>query len=702
MENHKTYSNRIYNFINMKTTTLALALLFSFVNAFSQTECNPPTGLTSDVSQFDVKLTWNDPEYVTSKDMVSFPANNISEYSESSPYHNEIQTANRTREYLDVQFSWETFHNNGEAGVACDGEFIYSTAWNDVFIYKYDLAGNFMDTILIPGVDQLRNLVYCDTDGYYYASTVTGNSGVYILDFNTETVVDVIPVPEDQGARALGYDSDLDVFYTNNWDTDIIVIDRVNRAIVDTLTLNSDIISIYGFAYDNVSAGGPYLWGFCQGNSGSELVQFTLPDMTETGIVIDINSLIPEASGGLAGGLFIQEGIVDTTVTLGGLVQNEIIFGLELGNYSPPLPVLAGYNIYRDYIMINTSIVTDTNYFDLGLDAGTYNYYVTAVYEDTDSIIVCESDPSNTVQAIITLPDLVLGGNVFASTSKLDNGSAHAYSILAENLTYEGSSDIDDLGYYFFFPLLEKDYYIYTSIDNESNYINTHISTYYGDVYHWENSSIVHLENNLYNQDINLIELETYNNGLGRISGNIIFEDKSFNIIPANDVLVLLLNDNNKCVSSTISNLQGVYEFSDLGNGTYKILCEIIGKKMSAKTFIITNETPVFDNVNFMVKSDQIILGFDEELPENLSYVSDIYPNPIIDIASIDLVSNEKDQVYLDIVDLQGRLLTSSSVELKPGMNNLSISIDRLETGIKLLKIRFNNNRSITRKFLVF
>ncbi|MCF8301903.1 MAG: T9SS type A sorting domain-containing protein [Bacteroidales bacterium] len=56
---------------------------------------------------------------------------------------------------------------------------------------------------------------------------------------------------------------------------------------------------------------------------------------------------------------------------------------------------LQGYNVYRDGSMINESVVTETNYTDESLPPGTFEYYVTAIYDEG------ESGPSNTVEATI-------------------------------------------------------------------------------------------------------------------------------------------------------------------------------------------------------------------------------------------------------------------------------------------------------------
>jgi len=61
---------------------------------------------------------------------------------------------------------------------------------------------------------------------------------------------------------------------------------------------------------------------------------------------------------------------------------------------------LLGYNVYKDEIQINTSIVTDLSYNDPNLDFGTYQYTVTAVYDEGESI------PTNPTEVIIAEEDL--------------------------------------------------------------------------------------------------------------------------------------------------------------------------------------------------------------------------------------------------------------------------------------------------------
>jgi uncharacterized protein YegP (UPF0339 family) len=60
---------------------------------------------------------------------------------------------------------------------------------------------------------------------------------------------------------------------------------------------------------------------------------------------------------------------------------------------------LMGYNVYRDDVAIAEEVLV-REYNDIDLAEGTYEYHVTAVYEGG-----LESDPSNTAEAVIDIPD---------------------------------------------------------------------------------------------------------------------------------------------------------------------------------------------------------------------------------------------------------------------------------------------------------
>ena len=74
--------------------------------------------------------------------------------------------------------------------------------------------------------------------------------------------------------------------------------------------------------------------------------------------------------------------------------------GVSVKHANPPVPslgnrALLGYNAYRDVTKVNSSIITDLFYDDLEVEPGTYDYTVTAVYDEG------ESEPSNVCEAHI-------------------------------------------------------------------------------------------------------------------------------------------------------------------------------------------------------------------------------------------------------------------------------------------------------------
>ena len=78
----------------------------------------------------------------------------------------------------------------------------------------------------------------------------------------------------------------------------------------------------------------------------------------------------------------------------GTLAQSTNLIGANKKFNPASGKALTGYNVYRDGENIGNT--TETTYTDMGLAAGTYEYYVTAVYDEG------ESDPSNTVTVEVT------------------------------------------------------------------------------------------------------------------------------------------------------------------------------------------------------------------------------------------------------------------------------------------------------------
>ncbi|MBE9491245.1 MAG: T9SS type A sorting domain-containing protein, partial [Bacteroidetes bacterium] len=292
-----------------------------------------------------------------------------------------------TRDLWDAQYNYPCGFADGEAGTETDGQYIYTSRNNggNGTFYKYDLGGTFIGSFIIPGCQDIRDLAYDPTTGLMFGSNAS--TTIWGMNFTTQTVDMTINAP--QNCRAIAYDDDADGFWCNNLNTQITLFDKTG-ILLYTMPLGA-FGNIYGLAYDGWADDSPYLWAFSRDGSGAELVQYDIA----TGQEIFNMNIYPIVGGtNLAGGLYTHCNLFgNNTVTIGGILQDELIFGLEYvacsgGGVPPNLiipPNLLGYNVYRDLEAIafveHNPGDTTAEYFDLLLFCPTYRYDVSAIYD---------------------------------------------------------------------------------------------------------------------------------------------------------------------------------------------------------------------------------------------------------------------------------------------------------------------------------
>ena len=408
---------------------------------------DPPTNLQATVDMTDVYLTWDAPggkgSFTANGATIGAPAMEISSAANNTPYPpSDAQ--------FDLLFDVPVGVGGGEAGIETDGNYIYTSKWNGAGeFYRYDASGNYIDAFTIAAATGCRDIAYDGTYFYGGAASTT----IFEMDFDAQTLVSTFTGPA--ACRAVAYNENDDAFYCNNWSDDITKFDKTG-ANLGSFPCGVSAPSYYGLAYDNYS-GGEYLWGYSQtGATSNELIQMELPSGAETGLTFDVGSVAAVGTG-IAGGLCIDGAIVPGYWAIIGTSQNVNLWGLELaGGGSSDI----SYNVYRDGAMIAST--GSTNYADMGLANGTYDYFVTAVYETG------ESDPSNTASATVNytppagdcedFDDLTVGGYVAGQLGGLwttwsgapgtaeDAIVSDMYSVSPDNsILVEGTTDLVQL-----------------------------------------------------------------------------------------------------------------------------------------------------------------------------------------------------------------------------------------------------------------
>ncbi len=443
-----------------------------------------------------------------------------------------------TRELFDFQFSYPV--DDGEAGVECDGNYIYTSEWWSESFNKYELDGTYVGEFTIPGATYIRDLAY---DGQYFYGSAADNT-VFQMDFNSQTVVGIINAPID--VRAIAYDEGEDGFWANNWSDDITLFDRSGN-ILDSFPCQTFSL-YYGFAYDNILPGGPYLWGYAQdGPSSNQLVQFDIATGLETGVNIDINSITPCLS--MAGGLCITDGIIPGKWIIAGNCQSELIWGLELADSvlpetpaapadvavipdaggalsanidwvcptlqanGDPLTELLEMRVYRgtDIIYTDTNPVIGGpgNHTDGVVPAhGTYSYKVVGYNSFGEGIYVVETvyvgeDVPNVVENLLleqTAPDVLSGTLTWINPVAGLNGGAFNETILGYHIVRSDGVTFEHTGI--------ATEYIDNTIPVTDNYFYT------VQAYNSIGDGATEISNNAFIADANLLLMEDFSDGV--------------------------------------------------------------------------------------------------------------------------------------------------------------------------------------------
>ena len=176
------------------------------------------------------------------------------------------------------------------------------------------------------------------SDGMYlYAGC---GSNFYQIDPSDGSIVAEVTHSLGIVIRALAYIPETGTFVTGDFESACIEFAFDGNSVTEVRRFDLGLEHKYGMAYDDTSAGGPYLWIFDQ--SGTPATSILQADIAEVGneMLTGVAHTLPLLSGitdQTAGGLFITTEWEHSKIILGGLVQGtdiDKVFGVELGDWS--------------------------------------------------------------------------------------------------------------------------------------------------------------------------------------------------------------------------------------------------------------------------------------------------------------------------------------------------------------------------------
>ncbi|MFT6028100.1 MAG: hypothetical protein ACI8P5_002382, partial [Bacteroidia bacterium] len=149
----------------------------------------------------------------------------------------------------------------------------------------------------------------------------------------------------------------------------------------------------------------------------------------------------------------------------------------------------------------------------------------------------------------------------------------------------------------------------------------------------------------------------------------------------------------------TYTDGNGEFGFSNLAYGTYQVYVEALGVQTIPAVVTIGPDSPSEEGVHIFASESLISTGIEEFDFDGA--ISEVYPNPVANQASIKLNLDAALMINVSVVDLTGRTISSQTISAAGGENTINVSADELKNGYYFLNIQdVDANFSVTRKFM--
>jgi hypothetical protein len=369
------------------------------------------------------------------------------------------------------------------------------------------------------------------------------------------------------------------------------------------------------------------------------------------------------------------------------ILQNvmHVVNGEQAGFKGYVTDAVTGYAINDALVKVGDHQVytNDNGWYELPLEAGEYNVkfyregYQTLWVEDTTALpgwstlsVALEPMP----------PTYFLVGRVYAGDYFLESGFAYGYKMLEGTVVDVYAEMVGEEGWYEFSGLSPAGYIVKAEPSINSEFYGDYLPTYYGDVLHWEEATVIQVNQNTDGAHIHLVASVSAPTGPGSISGTINNSSRTA------EVPIILVTVDPPAVAMTLSASDGSFAFNDLAYGNYEIFAEIPGKSITPMSVELNETNPSVENVDMMILEDKIVfLGINEsEIFETAPY---IYPNPVKESLNIFINVKKPATVNVEMLDISGKAVISESYNIS-GQSDIRIDLNDLSQGVYLMKMK--------------
>lgn len=467
-----------------------------------------------------------------------------------------------------------------------------------------------------------------------------------------------------------------------------------------TYSQNPGIGSVFSFsAVQQNSQPVQYVWNFGDGTTGAGVnVTHTFPSgqswywvcLTAYGANGCQNTYCDTVyvGGGSGGGCSADFTYVSTTPT-----------GPVYSFFGPQLNVLASYSwSFGD----GSSGIGQSVNHQFPTAAGTYQVCLTVSVTNGQSCTSCQT---------ITIGQSncggFLSGQVFAGTLNQPIDHAIVYLITYNEQTQQlvaiQATVADSSGYYYFQSVACGDYLIKAAATQNSAFYSNHLPTYYGNSTFWQFAQAVSVNVTQPAVQYDIVLIAGNNpGGPGFIGGSVLQGANKVEADgePLEGINVMLFDLAGNAIAYTYTDANGEFGFGNLAYGSYQVYAEMLNLTTIPAVVHLSAEQASVEGLTIFVSEELISTGVSEVDFESL--IGTVYPNPVEGTAFVNISSEAGHRVNISIVDLTGRTITSDNVNLSPGANTYSLSVDGLVGGYYMLSVReVSGAFQVTRRFVV-
>ncbi len=300
-----------------------------------------------------------------------------------------------------------------------------------------------------------------------------------------------------------------------------------------------------------------------------------------------------------------------------------------------------------------------------------------------------------------------MGGHVFAGYFPIDKSEVFLYKIEGDEFVPIDTAMFNDtLGYFLFYQLIEGDYILKADLHPGSVLFDSFMSTYYSDKLHWDEADTIFHHSNYFEYNINLVPNEySASAGPGSIVGQISYDPEYGGgkaSAPAENVAILLYNDDGIAVDICHSDENGNFMLDQLDLQKYQVYAEVTGKTTIPVEVILEENLNGSSAVLLVIDNDYVTGAVNSGVRDHQldARVGQVFPNPSGPVANLVVECDQPMDVTLLVTSHNGQAIISRSERLQSGRQVIRISTGMLSQGLYQLMLINEKGERVARKFI--